>query len=92
MAKGAAREEQVQAEVTDVAAEWRRFLVRRYNHQLAELQREYPHRRSLYIDYRTILPQKLADAVLEAPGTTIENIRDALVQHRTVDEQDKDRV
>jgi replicative DNA helicase Mcm len=92
MAKGAAREEQVQAEVTDVAGEWRRFLVRRYNHQLAELQREFPHSRSLYLDYRTILPNRLADAVLESPGTTIENIRDALVQHKTVDEKDRDRV
>ncbi|MDD1662853.1 MAG: MCM family protein, partial [Methanomicrobiales archaeon] len=93
MAKGAAREEQVQAEVTDVAADWRRFLVRRYNHQLAELQREYPHRRSLYIDYRTVLAHgKLADAVLETPGKAIEDIRDALVQHKTIDEKERDRV
>jgi replicative DNA helicase Mcm len=94
MAKGdgMARREQVQAEVTDVAGEWRRFLVRRYNHQLAELQREFPHDRSLYIDYRSILPQRLADAVLETPGKVIEDIRDALVQHKTVDEKDKDRV
>ncbi|HMA04758.1 MAG TPA: MCM family protein, partial [Methanomicrobiales archaeon] len=93
MAKGAAREEQVQAEVTDVAGEWRRFLVRRYNHQLAGLQREFPHNRSLYIDYRTILAHgRLADAVLETPGKVIEDIREALVQHKTIDEKDRDRV
>jgi len=80
MAKGTVAKEQVQAEVTDVAGEWRRFLVRRYNHQLAELQREFPHSRSLYIDYRTILAHgKLADAVLETPGKVIQDIRDALI-------------
>ncbi|MDD1663225.1 MAG: MCM family protein, partial [Methanomicrobiales archaeon] len=87
-----AKQEQVQAEVTDVAGEWRRFLVRHYKHPLGELQREFPHSRSLYINYRTILPNNLADAVLESPGKVIEDIRDALVQHKTVDEKDRDRV
>jgi replicative DNA helicase Mcm len=81
-----------QPQVTDIAAEWRKFLTRHYKRQMEELRREFPHRRSLTIDYRDILSNTLAYAVLDTPGKVIEDIRDALHQNGTIDEKDRDRV
>jgi replicative DNA helicase Mcm len=81
-----------QPQVTDIAAEWRKFLTRHSKRQMEELRREFPHRRSLTIDYRDILPNTLAYAVLDTPGKVIEDIRDALHQNGTIDEKDRDRV
>ncbi|MEG3057052.1 MAG: hypothetical protein RQM90_13975 [Methanoculleus sp.] len=51
---------EITVEVTDVVGEWTKFLKKQYRRELAELSREYPHNRSLVIDYRTILNNRLA--------------------------------
>ncbi len=77
----------------DRADLWRDYLRQKCRKQLAEIGREWPHNRSLYIDYREVIrfarvdPGKttgeavglvLADEILENPGKVIEDIRDAL--------------
>ncbi|MDN7023576.1 MCM family protein [Methanoculleus sp. FWC-SCC1] len=76
--------EEVEVEVTDVVTEWTKFLKKRYKRELAELAREYPHKRSLSIDYRTILNNTLAFELLKRPGKVIGDIRDAIVQNRLI--------
>jgi replicative DNA helicase Mcm len=68
---------------TDKTADWSRLLKTRYKKELGVLSREYPHKRSLYIDYREI--EKfgkagigLADELLENPGKVIEDVTDAI--------------
>lgn len=76
--------EQLEAEVTDTTTEWSKFLRRRYKKELAELRREYPHKRSLSIDYSTITNNKLAFELLERPGKVIGDIRDAIKNDRLI--------
>ncbi|HIH85939.1 MAG TPA: hypothetical protein HA342_03965, partial [Methanoculleus sp.] len=47
--------EEINVEVTDNVGEWTKFLKKQYRREIAEISREYPHRRSLVIDYRKIL-------------------------------------
>mgnify|MGYP002407688548 CR=1 FL=1 len=74
--------EEVTVEVTDVVGEWTKFLKKQYKRELAELSREYPHNRSLLIDYRKILNNRLAFELLRSPGKVIGDIRDAIVQNK----------
>ncbi|MFA5332376.1 MAG: minichromosome maintenance protein MCM [Methanoregula sp.] len=67
----------------DRADDWSRFLKSRHKKQLSEITREYPHKRSLYIDYREV--EKfgkagivLADELLENPGKVLEDVWDAI--------------
>ncbi len=76
--------EEVEVEVTDVVSEWTKFLKKQYKRELAELAREYPHKRSLYIDYRKILNNKLAFELLRVPGKVISDIKDAIIQNRLI--------
>ncbi|MFA5615157.1 MAG: AAA family ATPase, partial [Methanoculleus sp.] len=76
--------EEVTVEVTDVVGEWTKFLKKQYRRELAELSREYPHNRSLTIDYRTILNNRLAFELLRSPGKVIGDIRDAILQNRLI--------
>ena len=76
--------EEVTVEVTDVVGEWTRFLKKQYRRELAELSREYPHSRSLTIDYRTILNNRLAFELLRSPGKVIGDIRDAIIQNKLI--------
>jgi len=39
---------------TDRTGDWSRLLKTRYKKELGEISREYPHKRSLSIDYRDI--------------------------------------
>jgi replicative DNA helicase Mcm len=39
---------------TDKTEDWSRLLKSKYKKELAEISREYPHRRSLTIDYRDV--------------------------------------
>jgi len=76
-------------EVTNRAADWAKFLRTRHKKDLAEIGREYPHKRSLYIDYREIeafgkTGIHLADELLENPGKVIEDIRDAIRTNQLV--------
>jgi replicative DNA helicase Mcm len=63
--------EEINVEVTDVTGEWAKLLKKQYKRELAELSREYPHNRSLLIDFRKILNNKLAFALLRSPGKVI---------------------
>ncbi|RXE55382.1 AAA family ATPase [Methanoculleus taiwanensis] len=76
--------EELEVEVTDVVSEWTKFLKKQYKRELAELAREYPHKRSLYIDYRKILNNKLAFELLRVPGKVISDIKDAIIQNRLI--------
>lgn len=74
-------------------SDWSRFLKSRYKKELGELSREYPHRRSLYIDYREI--EKfgktgiiLADEILENPGKVIEDVWDAIKSNQLIRTKD----
>jgi replicative DNA helicase Mcm len=67
----------------DKTADWSRLLKTRYKKDLGELSREYPHKRSLSIDYRDIerfgkAGIALADELLENPGKVIEDVLDAI--------------
>jgi len=79
--------------VADRASDWSRFLKSRYKKELGELGREYPHRRSLYIDYREI--EKfgkpgitLADELLENPGKVLEDVWDAIKSNQLIRTKD----
>ena len=79
--------------VSDRVSDWSRFLKSRYKKELGELSREYPHRRSLYIDYREI--EKfgktgiiLADEILENPGKVIEDVWDAIKSNQLIRTKD----
>jgi replicative DNA helicase Mcm len=76
--------EEVTVEVTDVVGEWTKFLKKQYKRELAELSREYPHKRSLSIDYRKILNNRLAFELLRNPGKVIGDIRDAILQNKLI--------
>lgn len=76
--------ERIEAEVTDAAADWARFLRRSYRKELVQLGREYPHRRSLTIDFRRIVNNRLAFELLDRPGKVIGDIKDAISQDNLV--------
>ncbi len=76
-------EKSVPETASDSAADWSRFLKSRYKKELSEISREYPHRRSLYIDYREV--EKfgkagigLADELLVNPGKVLEDVWEAI--------------
>lgn len=81
---------------SDRIADWSRLLKAKYRKDLGEISREYPHRRSLYIDYREIEKAgkagiALADELLENPGKVIEDVLDAIRNGqliRTKDDKD----
>jgi len=69
--------------VADKTADWSRLLKQKYKKQLGEISREYPHKRSLLIDYREIerfgkAGIALADELLENPGKVIEDVLEAI--------------
>ena len=93
--RGQAVPEEVTVEVTDVVGEWTKFLKKQYKRELAELSREYPHNRSLIIDYRSILNNRLAFELLRSPGKVIGDIRDAIIQNKLIklkDGEDPERI
>jgi replicative DNA helicase Mcm len=77
----------------DKSEDWSRFLKSRYKKQLGELSREYPHKRSLFIDYRDIerfgkAGITLADELLENPGKVLEDVWDAIRHDQLVRTKD----
>jgi replicative DNA helicase Mcm len=67
----------------DRPGDWSRLLKNRYKKQLGEVSREYPHKRSLSIDYRDIerfgkIGISLADELLENPGKVLEDVEAAI--------------
>jgi len=81
--------EEINVEVTDNVGEWTKFLKKQYRREIAEISREYPHRRSLVIDYRKILNNRLAFELLRSPGKVIGDIRDAIVQNKLLKLKEK---
>ena len=82
-----------QNSVADRASDWTRFLKSRYKKELGELSREYPHRRSLYIDYREIekfgkAGITLADELLENPGKVLEDVWDTIKSNQLIRTKD----
>ena len=68
---------------TDKTGDWSRLLKSKYKKELGEISREYPHKRSLSIDYRDIerfgkAGIALADELLENPGKVLEDVWDAI--------------
>lgn len=70
----------------DPVGMWKDYLKQKHRRDLGEISREYPHKRSLYIDYREVEKWgkeglELADEILENPGKVQEDIHDAIVAH-----------
>jgi replicative DNA helicase Mcm len=77
----------------DKTGDWSRLLKTRYKKDLGELSREYPHKRSLYIDYRDIerfgkVGIALADELLENPGKVLEDVWDAIKNDQLIRTKD----
>ena len=68
---------------SDKTGDWSRLLKSRYKKELGEISREYPHKRSLYIDYKDIerfgkVGIAMADELLENPGKVLEDVGEAV--------------
>jgi replicative DNA helicase Mcm len=79
----------IETEIIDRDADWSKFLKSRYKKQLNELNREYPYKRSLFIDYRELESYgktgiRIADELLEKPGTVLEDVRNAIKNHQLI--------
>lgn len=73
----------------DKTRQWTDFLRQRCRKQIGEIGREYPHKRSLYIDYREVekfgpAGVNLADEIIENPGKVMEDIWDAVVANTII--------
>jgi len=77
----------------DRTGDWSRLLKTRYKKDLLEISREYPHRRSLFIDYRDIerfgkTGIALADQLLGNPGSVLEDVEAAIINDQLVRTKD----
>jgi replicative DNA helicase Mcm len=77
----------------DRTGDWSRLLKTRYKKALGEISREYPHKRSLSIDYRDIerfgtAGIALADQLLENPGAVLEDVEAAIINGRLIKTKD----
>ena len=82
-----------QGQDADRTADWSRLLKTRYKKHLGEISREYPHKRSLSIDYRDIerfgtAGIALADQLLENPGAVLEDVEAAIINDRLIKTKD----
>lgn len=73
----------IELEIIDRAEEWASFLRDNYLTELNKISREYPATRSIEIDYGELEKYGrsgtiLADELLEHPGKTLEDIKDAI--------------
>ncbi len=86
-------EQKPAAEIIDRDADWNRFLKSRYKKQLSEISREYPYKKSLFIDYRELesfgrTGIRMADELLDNPGKVIEDVRSSILAHRLIKGKD----
>ena len=93
LAKGDRMEQEHAAEIIDRDADWNRFLKSRYKKQLSEISREYPYKKSLFIDYRELesfgkTGIRIADELLENPGKVIEDVKSSILAHQLVKGKD----
>jgi len=68
---------------TSKTEDWSRLLKSKYKKEMGEISREYPHKRSLKIDYRDVerfgkVGIALADELLVNPGKVLEDVWDAI--------------
>jgi len=80
--------------VVDIQNEWKKFLNLHYKKERGDLEREFPHSRSLYIDYRRLERFKttIADSLLVNPGDVINDVKDTLISHFQFTESDRQRI
>eukprot|EP00831_Metopus_contortus_P036614 TRINITY_DN28937_c0_g2_i1.p6 TRINITY_DN28937_c0_g2~~TRINITY_DN28937_c0_g2_i1.p6 ORF type:complete len:100 (-),score=31.67 TRINITY_DN28937_c0_g2_i1:5-304(-) len=83
----------VELEVVDRVEEWTGFLKKKYKSELNKISREYPSERSLEIDYGVLekygkIGVVLADELLEHPGKTLEDVKDAIRTSRLITGKD----
>jgi replicative DNA helicase Mcm len=86
-------------ESRDRTDQWADFLKSRCRKQLLEIGREWPHLRSIYIDYGEVIRfarvipgttngeaigGELADEILDNPGKVIEDIQDAITNNNLI--------
>ena len=81
--KGAAMSTGDEPETTNRVGDWGRFLKLKYKNELGDLVRQYPKKRSLYIDYRDVYAfgkpgVRMAQELIENPGKVLEDVRDAV--------------
>jgi replicative DNA helicase Mcm len=78
-----------EAKETNRTQDWTDFLKTKYKRQLSEVSREYPHKRSLLIDYREVekfgkVGIELADEMMDNPGKVLEDIWDAIASNQLI--------
>ena len=76
-------------QTTDKTEDWGRLLKSKYKKEIAEISREYPHKRSLTIDYRDVerfgkTGIALADELLENPGKVLEDVWEAIKKSQLI--------
>jgi len=86
---GEEEQPKTKAKVTDRVGDWNRFLKKHYKNELADIGREFPHLRSLTIDYKDIEKYgkkglSLADELLKKPGKVLSDIKDAIRDYNLI--------
>ena len=82
-------------EITDRVGDWGAFLKKFYRKDMGEIAREFPHKRSLYIDYKQLEKWgkkglTLADELLKSPGKTIDDVKEAVKQSNLIFTKDEE--
>ncbi len=88
-------EEIEEIEITDRAADWNKFLKKHYRKELGEINTQYPHLKSLEIDYRELslwgkTGLEIADELLNSPGKVIGDVRDAIRNYNLIFTKDEE--
>lgn len=84
-------------EIIDRAADWNKFLKKHYRKEIGEISAQYPHLKSLEIDYRKLSEWgktglEIADELLNSPGKVIGDVKDAIRNYNlifTKDDEEK---
>jgi len=81
--------------VTDRVGDWNKFLKKHYKKELGEIAREFPHLRSLTVDYRSLEKGgkkglDIADELLRTPGKVIGDVRDAIKKYNLIFTKDEE--
>jgi len=79
-------DEEINLEVVDKSKEWAEFLSKKYKAEIRTIGREFPHKRSLIINYETLQKfgrsgVRLADELINYPNKVFAEVRDAIGAH-----------
>ncbi|MFA5397815.1 MAG: minichromosome maintenance protein MCM [Methanogenium sp.] len=82
-------------EITDRASDWNKFLKKHYRKEIGEISAQYPHLKSLEIDYREVSKWgktglEMADELLNTPGKVIGDVRDAIRNYNLIFTKDEE--